>query len=328
MSGYAVVDSGTTTTRLRLWQDGRQVWSGSRAAGARDTAVDGTTDKVRAALRDLLDLARKERPEPLDAIICSGMITSNMGLFEVPHLPAPAGPDDLARGVVQRSFPELGEVPLSFIPGVKTLPSTLDLSTLAAGDVLRGEEVEIAGMRATLGIEEDAVFVHIGSHHKAIDVDAEGRILGSRSAITGELLGAVVGNTILKSSVTELDELQLDVAAALAGAKATKDHGFGRALFLVRVGEQLGGFSKERMTSYLLGVLAALDLPLLAGSFNSDQQRIIVYGLGAFPEILSAMFAADGRTNATVVDKETADAAAAIGAVRLFERSRELGVAQ
>src|SRR5690606_26440020 len=84
---YAVVDSGTTTTRLRLWRGGAVTWSGSRAAGAKDTAVDGNTAKVEAALAELLEQCDIE-PE---AIVCSGMITSNMGLFELPHLPAPAG---------------------------------------------------------------------------------------------------------------------------------------------------------------------------------------------------------------------------------------------
>src|SRR5690606_18415736 len=97
---YAVVDSGTTTTRLRVWRGGTVTWSGSRAAGAKDTAVDGNTAKVEAALAELLE----ESEADLEAIVCSGMITSNMGLFELPHLPAPAGLDDLARGVKQHVF--------------------------------------------------------------------------------------------------------------------------------------------------------------------------------------------------------------------------------
>lgn len=311
---YALVDSGTTTTRVRIWQGGQVVWSESRAVGAKDTAVDGSTARVTAALRELLDASRAKP----DAIICSGMITSNMGLFELPHLPAPASPLQIARGMVQRHFPEISDVPLTFVPGVKTLPGEGGLTGLPSGDVLRGEEAEIAGLRRALGITEQSVFLHIGSHHKAIDVSADGSILASRTAITGELLAAVIGQTILKSSVVPLDAVEpLDMTAVRAGWKAALEHGFGRALFLVRVGEQLGAQSRETMTSYLLGVLASLDLPLLEGVASGAP--VVVYGIGSFPRILGALLPERGYTAVSVVENDVADVAAAAGAVELFE---------
>src|SRR5690606_35717256 len=127
--------------------------------GAKDTAVDGTTVKVETALRELLEAARSGTGMAPEAIICSGMITSNMGLFELPHLPAPAGPEDTARGMVQRSFPEISAVPLTFVPGVKSLPGPDGLAGLATGDVLRGEEAEIVGLREALGLAGGAVFL-------------------------------------------------------------------------------------------------------------------------------------------------------------------------
>ena len=330
MSGvYAVVDSGTTTTRVRVWQGGGVVWSGSRQVGAKDTAVDGSTAKVAAALGELLTEARATEGAEPDAIICSGMITSNMGLFELPHLPAPAGPDDIARGMVQRGFPAISPVPLTFVPGVKTLPGEggladrAGLAGLATGDVLRGEEAEIVGLRSALGIARASQFLHIGSHHKAIEVAADGSIVASRTAITGELLAAVTGHTIIKSSVVPLDGLEPDPDAVAAGFAAAREHGVGRALFLVRVGEQVSGQSRERMTSYLLGVLAALDLPLLAGA--ALDTPIVVYGVGAFPAILGDLLPAEGFTDVRVVDTAVAESAAAAGAVWLYERSRALG---
>ena len=319
---YAVVDSGTTTTRVRIWRGGEVVWSANRQVGAKDTAVDGNTAKVAAALRELLAAATAETGAEPAAIICSGMITSNMGLFELPHLPAPASPDDTARGMVQRSFPEISSVPLTFVPGVKTLPGSGGLAGLPTGDVLRGEEAEIVGLRHALGIERESLFLHIGSHHKAIEVAPDGSILASRTAITGELLAAVTGNTILKSSVVPLDGLELEMDAVTEGFATAREHGFGRALFLVRVGEQLAGQSRARMTSYLLGVLASLDVPLLAGA--ALDTPVVVYGIGAFPEILGEVLPAEGFTSVRVVDLAIADNAAAAGAVSLFERYRTL----
>jgi 2-dehydro-3-deoxygalactonokinase len=317
MSSYAVVDSGTTTTRLRLWRDGAVRWTGTVAAGARDTAITGEPSAIRAAVAELLARARRESGLRPEAIVCSGMITSNLGLHDVPHLTAPAGPAELAAGIERVTIPDLGE--LWFIPGVKTLPGPLTLATLAEGDVLRGEEAEIAGLRDALGLQGAATFLHFGSHHKAIDVDAEGRILASRTAITGELLAAVAGHTILASSVAIRTDLDLDLEAVRAGAEATQTHDLGRALFLVRVGELLGGLARERLTSYLIGALAALDLSLLPAE---DGVEIVLYGGGAFPEALEVLLADQGRQRVLRVDRETSDLAAVRGAVALFERAR------
>lgn len=319
-----MVDSGTTTTRLRLWSGDEQVWTGSRSAGARDTAIDGNTGKVRAALRELLEEAGDAR---LDAIVCSGMITSNMGLLEVPHLQAPASPDDIAGSIVQKHFPDVAPVPLSFIPGVKTPPVSGDLHRLGAGDLLRGEEAEIVGLWKGLPVDRAAVFLHIGSHHKAIHVDAEGRIVASRTAVTGELLNAVTQHTILKSSVTDLDQLDVDHDAALAGAEATKEFGFGRALFLVRVGEQLANRSRETMTNYLLGALAALDLPLLDDDSHAgmDSTACIIYGGTPFQNLLSMLLTRLGWKDVRSVGPRDAEMAAAHGALWLFQRGRDLG---
>ena len=321
MSGYAVVDSGTTTTRLRLWQDGAVRWSGSVSAGARDTAITGDARAIREAVADLLARVTSETGERPTAIICSGMITSNLGLFEVPHLAAPAGPDELAEGIVHTTIEGVGAV--SFIPGVKTLGAGLTLDTLAAGDVLRGEEAEVTGLRAQLGLTEPATFVHFGSHHKAVDVDAAGRITASRTAVTGELLAATSEHTILRSSVVPLTDLTLDLEAMHAGARATREHGLGRALFLVRVGEQLAGLARERVTSFLIGALAALDTPLLPPP--SAGATIVLYGHGAFPEALAALLAADGYDHVIRVDGEASDRASVEGAVALYERARGKG---
>jgi 2-dehydro-3-deoxygalactonokinase len=318
VSGYAVVDSGTTTTRLRLWQDDRVAWSGSVAAGARDTAITGENRAIREAVAGLLARVTAETGARPTAVICSGMITSNLGLHEVPHLTAPAGPDELAAGIVYVQVEGVGDV--SFIPGIKTLPAPLALDTLAGGDVLRGEEAEVTGLRAHLGLAAPATFLHFGSHHKAVDVDASGRITASRTAVTGELLAAVSEHTILRSSVAPLGDLTLDHEAMHAGARAAREHGLGRALFLVRVGEQLGALERERMTSYLIGALAALDTPLLPPP--AAGATIVLYGHGVFPEALAALLERDGYDDVMRVDGETSDRAAVEGAVALYERAR------
>ena len=168
--------------------------------------------------------------------------------------------------------------------------------------------------------------VRLVRNHEIRDPVSRARPLDPRAydALAGELLAAVTGQTILKSSIVSLGGLQLDLDAAVAGAEAAREQGLGRALFLVRVGEQLAGHSKDSMTSYLLGVLASQDLPLVRPA--APDTPIVLYGGGAFVSILDSMMRAEGFSEVRVVERETAEDAAVQGAVRIFERARALGV--
>lgn len=319
MTNLLVVDSGTTTTRVRLVREGVVVRSLTRRVGARDTAVDGNNHRLQEALHGMLSAFESDE-HGLEGVLLSGMITSNMGLLEVPHLTAPTSLDELAHAIERHDFPELSTIPFHFIRGIRTMGSTTDL---AGYDVLRGEEVEVTGLRELLGIDRDAVFVHYGSHHKAIDVASDGTILASRTALTGELLQAVSEHTILSSSVASLEELDRADETWRDGLRAATQHGVGRALFLVRVGEQIGGRNRKEMTSFLLGVLASLDLPLL--QLRDDDDRVVVlYGRGPFKSILHRHLEETYDVDVRMVDDTTAEAAAVVGAVRLYQRAQSL----
>lgn len=316
-SSFLVVDSGTTTTRVRLARGGLVVNSQTRGVGARDMAVDGDNRRLREALREMLSEFAAIEPD-VQAVLLSGMITSNVGLLELPHLTAPASLDDLARGIVRQDFPELAPLPFHFVRGVRTVGRH---DHLADFDVLRGEEAEVTGLRELLGLEQEAVFLHFGSHHKAIDIAADGTILASRTALTGELLAAVRENTILASSLAPLDGLELMESAWRDGMHAAADEGLGRALFLVRVGEQIGGRSRAEMTSYLLGVLASLDMPLVRLR-EPDERVIVLYGRGPFKSILHQHLLEQGGVDVRTVDDALSERAAVIGAVSLYRRSQ------
>lgn len=155
MNTLAVIDSGTTT-RLRVWDGAEVRWQGQRQAGARDTAREGRPESIARAIAELIAEAREALQLPLTTLVCRGMITSDLGLHPVPHLPAPASPAQLAAGIVEALFPDISPEPLLFIPGVKTLPDALHVSSLARGDLLRGEEAEVAGLRILMQLQRPA----------------------------------------------------------------------------------------------------------------------------------------------------------------------------
>ena len=90
---FLIIDGGTTNLRVTLLSDERKPLDAiARDGGVRHTAVDGNNGRLKAALAECIDqlLARNG----LDAgdvkrCVAYGMITSDMGLLEIPHVPAP-----------------------------------------------------------------------------------------------------------------------------------------------------------------------------------------------------------------------------------------------
>ena len=321
MGTYVVVDSGTSNTRARLWRDGGVAATVVRPVGSRDTAAMGHNGALMNALRDAIGEVR--RGATVEAVVCSGMITSNLGLREVPHLAAPAAPDDLARGLVCAHFPELCELPFYFVPGVKTLPKgPIAADNLRQADLMRGEETEIAGLLSMLELEMPAVFVHMGSHHKAIRVEEGNVIAGSSTALTGELLDAVRRHTVLSGSTLDTLDFEPNREMWRLGLELGLHEGFGRALFLVRAAEQLWPLGRVDATSMLLGALVGLDLQMLE-AYRYRTATTVIYGKGAFGPMLQECLGGDyGKV--LLLDEDASEVAAARGAVSLYERALQL----
>lgn len=303
----AVIDGGTTRTRLRLWDGAHIAWEGSRQVGARDVAQHGRKI-LESALADMVAEARGQHA--FDRMVAFGMITSNMGLHEIPHLEAPASYAALAGAIAAKSIPAIGV--MHFIPGIKTVGPATGLAGLASFDIMRGEETEVAGMREFLALRGPVNFFHVGSHHKLVRTD-DAAILGSVTALSGEILAALLENTILASSaaplasVTEVDQDWWNAGLQTAGA-----HGFARAAFCVRLADQVLHATREQATAFLLGAVASLDVPILSGDLP-----LYLYGHLTVTRPLSIHLAAQG-IDAHVVEPETSKPAAMHGAVHLL----------
>ena len=120
MKTYITIDGGTTNTRVNLVIDRKIIATKKIARGARA----GIDDKegLKIALHDAIAelLAENNLTEgDLCKILASGMITSEFGLVELPHLTAPAGIRDLHDNMAEISFPEISTVPIVFVRGVK-----------------------------------------------------------------------------------------------------------------------------------------------------------------------------------------------------------------
>ena len=87
------VDMGTTNTRIWLLCGDQIVVSAKQAAGVKVSANEGSTGKVKSVLQELISeiLTLGGSIHQPNSIAAAGMITSNLGLKEIPHVLAPAG---------------------------------------------------------------------------------------------------------------------------------------------------------------------------------------------------------------------------------------------
>jgi 2-dehydro-3-deoxygalactonokinase len=254
------------------------------------------------------------------------MLSSEFGLLAVPHVPAPAGLDDLARGVVVAGLPEIAEEPIYVVPGIRTAASDGPDGWFEA-DVMRGEECETRGAYSALRSEgriepgQWSVFLWPGSHTKLVEVDFSGRIMRSHTTLAGELLQAAALHTLLAASLPETLPDNPDPSAVAAGARAVERAGLGRAAFLVRIAALIGTLDPLERASFWIGAAVAADVLSLAGHPILTPGRPVWVG-GRRP--LRSLYAAGltGRHHGDVVplDDPLAESASALGAWEIATR--------
>ena len=68
------------------------------------------------------------------------MLTSNVGLEEIPYLCAPVDERALCNAIECRFFSDITRIPFYMIPGVRNHVENIGIDTLEQMDVMRGEE--------------------------------------------------------------------------------------------------------------------------------------------------------------------------------------------
>jgi 2-dehydro-3-deoxygalactonokinase len=282
---FVAIDSGTSNTRVWFVRGGEVVARASSPVGVRDTARDGSTDALSAGLADAIGRAATLAGEPVPALgLAAGMITSNLGLIELPHLRAPCGVDELAGAMVRMRFGPLPPLTIWFVRGVRTGDPRPPIDAVPDADIIRGEETEIVGALAALSLNGPLLYVHLGSHTKAICVDEHGRIAGGITTLSGELERAVREQTILAGTVEPQQDGGCDLDFAERGAAWSARYGLSRALFLVRILEQSGGHDAGRLGSVVVGATAAADVQamrghgLLGDATGTESPRVVLSG--------------------------------------------------
>lgn len=269
MTKIITIDTGTTNTRVTLWEDQTVLAHAACEVGVRDTAISGNREKLQRGVHDTIAtcLAQVHIPaEQIDLVIGSGMISSNLGLFELPHVLAPAGISQLARGMVSVTIPEVFPKPIWFVPGVRNVVENIGLHNCEAMDMMRGEEVEVMSVIDQMGVTGPAMMVLPGSHSKFVCIDEKNRITGCVTTLAGELLYVITHNTLLAQSLDNQFATAIKPEMLLAGAQSAQTIGLGRTCFNVRTLDQFTIYERNDRANFLLGAIFGADLLTLKNS--------------------------------------------------------------
>jgi len=213
------------------------------------------------------------RGNPALPVVASGMVGSAQGWKEAPYAACPADASALAAQAV--TVPTgLGGCML-IAPGVKQdAPGVMP-------DVMRGEEIQIAGALALYPeLAHHARIVLPGTHSKWA-VIAESRITSFATHMTGEVFALLSRHSILARLMPE--NAIPDVAAAQAafaqGVAAAQQSGGGELLhqiFATRTLGLLGHLPHEVLRDYLSGLLIGHELT--AGLRGAEGAKLVLIG--------------------------------------------------
>lgn len=272
-----LIDSGTTNSRLRLYDRKKsQILDSEKVrVGVRDTAISGDNHHLKSKLSEgIARLLTKNQLTPSDIgyIAASGMITSNLGIVEIPHVPSPAGIKDFARYAKVLKHDEFFNIPCFFIPGMKNSVefdgSDDVISCINHFDVMRGEEVESFGLLKLFNVTGKGMMVLPGSHTKFVAVDDQKDLLYCLSTLGGETLQALQKETILSSSLEHQLVESIDKEMLERGYEAAKKHGLTRTFYHIRLFHLFTDLDANQRANYFVGAVIYNDLQALFQSIK------------------------------------------------------------
>ncbi len=338
----AAIDGGTTNTRIYLMRrDGTLADRIGSETGVRNTAIDGSNEALKNAVRSMLqDLLQRNRLswEDLEAVYASGMITSNLGLYELAHVIAPTSLKEIAGGCRAVCMEEVCPLPIHFIPGVKNVrDAEVCLENVSEMDMMRGEETEVLGLAARHDLAAGTIVVLPGSHTKIIGIGEGGAIEGCVTSMTGELLQVMTQYSIVGDAVANRFADRPDPAFLLAGYRAARDsQSFGRAAFVTRICSQFVCGEPDKCAAFLLGAVLENDIAAMRSSSflkRLGARDVVIAGKEPLAGSLRYLLEADSvYENVRILDNDgkapmAAEGALAIHRFRTAER-RSLAGAQ
>ena len=334
MNYIITVDGGTSNTRTYLWTaNGQILTQRSQAIGAKTSAINGSNQAWKKSIHNMIESMLTEcavSDNAIQGVYMSGMLTSDLGILEVPHLTAPVCMKNYQDHLIRVHLPEVFSKEIVLIPGIKNrLSNSESLDSLRRFDIMRGEETETYALIEQYGAGQNTIYILPGSHNKYVFVDKNSTILATSTTLSGELLNSIVNDTIVASSIDHgfptMEHYNLEMIQY--GCEMHRKEGIGRALFLTRLFDRFGKQSKYNLQNYVLGVVLESDLSALHNaSFFEDTTniRIVIHGNGAFSHALYDLLKDDPSFHNTVLNNSEEIPIAAQGAYHLAMKDLQM----
>lgn len=241
---FAAIDTGTTNTRVYLIEDEKIIGRAYKKVGVRDTVISGSKDVLKRGIIECFQAALESAGAAQSDVrfaVASGMIVSEIGLINIPHLIAPIGIDELVKGAVV--IHDVGifpiDIPVVFVPGIRNGRDGTGLAQIRRLDFMKGEETQVMGALIKLKPKLPCNFVILSSHTKIVHVDEYGKITGSITSISGQVYEAIKEKTSIgKSICTENTDFYSDEIVDLA-YDCVKNAGLLRTFLMPRFMEVL-----------------------------------------------------------------------------------------
>ena len=240
MNGLVALDWGTSSLRAALLDARGQVLEEHSMPSGILTVAAGDFPRV-------LEAATARWPQRARMpCLLSGMVGSRQGWIEAPYCPCPAGFGDVA---AKLAWVEPGRI--AVVPG-------LCCEQQGVPDVMRGEETQVFGALALLGVES-ARLVLPGTHSKWVRA-SQGRIESFSTFMTGEFYALLRRHSILARTLAESGD-EFDAAAFEQGlAHALRTGNLLHAAFSARTLALFDRLPAHAGPSYLSGLVIGEEL--------------------------------------------------------------------
>ncbi|ALS76443.1 hypothetical protein AUC31_15090 [Planococcus rifietoensis] len=281
-----LIDSGTTNSRIRLVETVENTVLDQLKinVGVRNTAIDGNNNRLKEKLKESIEkllMTNEISSRNISYIVASGMITSKLGVYEVPHVTGPASVNDFATDSIVIKLKEFLDIPCIFVPGMKNKVSSDSndvVDFINEYDVMRGEEVETIGLLKQFDIQGKGFMVLPGSHTKYVVVDEQQRLESCLSTLGGETLHAIQKETILSGSLNEELIRIIEPVMLEKGYEAAKKYGLTRSFYHIRLLELFAELTESERANYYVGAVIADDLKALMQSIDQEDINWVVVG--------------------------------------------------
>lgn len=263
--------------------------------GVRNTSVDQNNHALCQAVRECLEEVLEKTGcgwQDIGCIVAAGMLSSNLGLYEVPHLVAPVSLDDFSAGLHPVSLPDIAPLPFYILPGVKNLSCPVAEEGLAQMDIMRGEEAEALALLPRMPVGKVSVLVLPGSHTKFVFVDAQARISSCMTTLSGELLALLTTGSILADTVGHafVSRESLCPAYIQKGYRAAQKSGLAHAAFACRIRGLFSAADKNQMANFLLGAVLQQDILALCTRLQNTKRSTVRIWVAGNEPVRAALY--------------------------------------